>query len=437
MKNTALGNSLWHATATAAPTTTPLEGDIQADVCVIGGGYTGLSTALHLARSGYDVTLLEAEEIGHGGSGRNAGHCTPTFIMLEPDDVKRKFGDPWGERILRLQADAANQVFGLINHYGMDCEGHQNGYLQVAHTPAMESTIQARCESYAALGKDTTLLSRDDVVELTGSDKYFGGWLHPEGGHLNPLGYVRELARASLSEGAHLYTHSRVTRIEEQPSGWQVHTPHGSVSAGKVVVGTGAYTDDFWPHLKKSFVPLTVACFASEPLSKDIRQQVLPGNHHLVDTRKDPCLYKYDKDGRLVTSVFVERRRGRDGDYTKQLLTKRMRWLHPQVGDLDWSYHWFGDLDMQPDTFPRLFELAPGIVAALGFSGRGVPTATAMGSVLADWAQDVAPEDLSVPLQTLKSVPQSGWIVPRLLLPLYRQRDRKLIRQAGLNAPAF
>ncbi|MFC4350387.1 NAD(P)/FAD-dependent oxidoreductase [Fodinicurvata halophila] len=437
MKNTPLGNSLWHATAAPAPPTEPLEGDIQTEVCVVGGGYTGLSTAIHLARSGRDVVLLEAEEIGHGGSGRNAGHCTPTFIMLEPGDVKKKYGDPWGERILRLQADAAQLVFSLINRYDMDCEGQQNGYLQVAHTPAMEPTIRARCESYADLGKDVKLLGRDEVAAMTGSDKYFGGWLHPEGGHLNPLGYARGLARAAISEGARLHTRSRVTGIEGQTSGWRVKTAHGSVSADKVVIGTGAYTDDFWPRLKKSFVNLTVACFASEPLSGNVRQQVLPGNHHLVDTRKDPCLYKYNKEGRLVTSVFVESRRGRDGDYTKRLLSERMKWLHPQVGDLDWPYHWFGDLDMQPDTFPRLFELAPGVVASIGYSGRGVPTATAMGPVLADWACGVAAEDLSVPLQKPRTVPQGGWIVPRILLPLYRRHDRKLARRAGLEAPAF
>src|SRR5262249_37568358 len=128
--------SLWYATAARPPETLQLEDRISADICVIGGGYTGLSSALHLVEKGLEVVLLEAREIGNGGSGRNAGHCTPTFHFYEIPAIRKMLGEPFASRLIDRQTNAANLVFDIIRRYGIDCEGVQTGYVQAAHAPA-------------------------------------------------------------------------------------------------------------------------------------------------------------------------------------------------------------------------------------------------------------------------------------------------------------
>lgn len=430
--------SLWYATAAPAPETGTLDEVIEAPVCVVGAGYTGLSTAIHLAERGIGSVVLEAEEIGFGGSGRNAGHCTPTFHMKSLPAIREMLGEPQASRLIERQANAANLVFDLIRRHGIDCEGVQNGYLQVAHAPAMMAKMEGRAAEYASVGKATRVLDRAETERLTGSPRYFGGWFHPEGGHLNPLGYARGLGRAALSLGARIFTHSPVTAIRLEGKRWRVETPRGAVLADKVVCGTGAYTTDFWPGLDKTFSVLSVAVLASQPLSDNVRRSIAPENNTVVDSRGDTFLYKFDKDGRLVTSVFVEnRRRGTDPAWTKALMAEKFRWVLPQLGEVDWQYYWYGDLDMQPRTIPRLFELAPGVVASLGYSGRGVPTGTMMGTVLADWAEGRPAADLALRPEPLRRASPFTGLASCALLAASRVRDAGLTRLAGVRAPRF
>lgn len=429
--------SLWYATALPAPTTVPLDNRVAADVCVIGGGYTGLSSALHLAERGLDVVLLEAKEIGNGGSGRNAGHCTPTFHFYEIPAIRKMLGEPFASRLIARQTNAANLVFDLIRRYDIDCEGVQTGYVQAAHAPGVLSKMEARCGYYQSVGKATRLLDRDATAQLTGSPRYYGGWFHPEGGHLNPLGYSRGLARAALSLGARVFTQSPVTAIVAEAGRWRVETARGAVLAGKVICGTGAYTTGFWPGLEKSFSTLGVAVLATQPIGDNLRKVIAPNNNTVVDSRGDAMIYKYNKEGRLVTSAFVEGRRGGDIAFTKALMRDKLKWLLPQLTEVDWQYYWLGALDMQPKTFPRLFDLAPGVVASLGYSGRGVPTGTMMGTVLAEWAMGARREDLTLPLEPLRSAPLYMNFAPRLFLAWSRFRDQRLARAGGADPPQF
>jgi len=429
--------SLWYATAAPPPMTARLDGGITADVCVIGGGYTGLSSALHLAERGVDVVLLEAKEIGNGGSGRNAGHCTPTFHFYEIPTIRKLLGEPFATRLIARQTNAANLVFDLIRRYDIDCEGVQTGYVQAAHAPGVMPKMEARCGYYRSVGKPTRMLDRDEVAHLTGSPRYYGGWFHPEGGHLNPLGYSRGLARAAMSGGSRVFTQSPVTSIVAEGGRWRVATAQGSVLAEKVICGTGAYTTGFWPGLEKSFSTLGVAVLATQPISDNLRKTIAPNNNTIVDSRGDAMIYKYNSQGRLVTSAFIEGRRGGDVAFTKDLMRDKLKWLLPQLAEVDWQYYWVGALDMQPKTFPRLFDLAPGVIASLGYSGRGVPTGTMMGTVLAEWAMGARPEDLTLPLEPLRAAPFYMTFVPRLFLAWSRLRDRRLARTGGASPPPF
>ncbi|MFO1039340.1 MAG: FAD-binding oxidoreductase [Geminicoccaceae bacterium] len=437
MEFSPIEESLWHATAAEAPATGPLEDEISVDVCVIGAGYTGLSSALHLAEKGVRVAVVEARCVGFGGSGRNAGHCTPTFHFYSIPTVRRMLGPVYGERLVQRQTNAANLVFDLIRRYGIDCEGVQNGYLMVAHAPSMVKLLEEKQKTYASAGKTTQLLDKDETERLTGSPRYFGAWHHPEGGHLNPLGYSRGLAKAAIGLGCAVYTDSPVRSVTRSGSRWRVETLKGAVLADKVICGTGAYTDSFWPGLEQSFERLGVAILATQPLSDNVRKSIAPNNHTVVETRNDPMIYKYNKDGRLVTSVFIEGRRGGDVEYTKRLTAEKLKWMLPQLDEVDFQYYWTGQLDMQPKTFPRLFELAPGVVASLGYSGRGVPTGTMMGTVLCDWAMGTPREDLTLPLEPLAKVPLYMKVVPRLFLAATRWSDQRRARREGVNPPPY
>jgi glycine/D-amino acid oxidase-like deaminating enzyme len=429
--------SLWYATAAPAPDTFELVGRENVDVCIIGGGYTGLSSALHLATQGVSVALLEAKEIGNGGSGRNAGHCTPTFHFYEIPTIRKILGEPFASRLIQRQTDAANLVFDLIRRYDIDCEGVQTGYVQSAHAPGLLAKMERRCGYYQSVGKSTRMLDREEVTRLTGSPRYYGGWFHPEGGHLNPLGYARGLARVVMSLGARVFTQSAVTAIAAEGTRWRVETAKGAVIAEKVICGTGAYTNGFWPGLEESFSRLGVAVMATQPIGDNLRKIIAPNNNTVVDSRGDAMIYKYNKEGRLVTSAFIEGRRGGDIAYTKALMGSKLKWLLPDLTDVDWQYYWLGALDMQPKTIPRLFDLAPGIVASLGYSGRGVPTGTMMGTVLAEWALGAKPEDLALPLEPLRSAPFYMGFAPRLFLAWYRFNDRRLARAGGAMPPPF
>ena len=416
--------SLWFATAAPAPQTRPLEGSVQADVCIVGAGYTGLTTALELVRQGVNVVVLEAQQAGFGGSGRNAGHCTPTFTHYSLPELRRILGQPWAERLIARQTQANSKVADMIERYQIQCEWQQNGYIQAAARPSAIPAIEAKVREYNAAGAKTRFVDKAEVEQITGSPRFFGGWFHTEAGHLNPLGYARGLSRAVMQEGAKLYTGSQVTAVTPAGSRWSVQTATGSVLADKVIFTTGAYTVGGWPKLDESFKIMRVFVAATQPLSDGERKTVLPRNTTIHDGRGDIYVYKYNAEGRIVASMFPMGKRGVDMDYTRQVMSDRLKWLHPQIQqEIRWDYFWFGELDMQHRTVPRLYGLAPGVVALTGLSGRGVPTGSMLGGILAEWAMDLPEKELSLKIEPLHKAPRYMSYAPGLTLRYYRASD--------------
>ncbi|WP_425073283.1 NAD(P)/FAD-dependent oxidoreductase [Sagittula sp. S175] len=428
--------TLWHATAAPAPETCPLEGTVRTDVCVVGGGYTGMTTAIELRRRGHEVVLLEAQEAGFGGSGRNAGHCTPTFSYYSLDELRRLLGAERAGRLIARQTAGADMAAAFIRDYQIPCEWKQNGYFQGALTPSRMDRLRKKAESYAAVGCPSGVVDAAEAARLTGSTRFHGGWLLTSGGHLNPLSYARGLARAVLQEGAQLFTRSRVARVERQGDRWHVRTDGGTVVADKVIMATGAYTDGGWKGLDKTFRIKKVILAATSPLPEEVRAQVLPFDGTMHDGRGDIFVYKYNREGRIVASMFPMGRRGRDLGYTRQMLMDRLRWLHPQVPEqTQWDYYWMGELDMQRHTIPRLYALGPGALACTGLSGRGVPTGTMLGGVLADWAEGTPDADLALPVERLKSAPPYMSFAPAMMLRWYGIQDNFAAWRDGVDLP--
>lgn len=427
-------DTLWYATAPEGPQTQPLEGTVKADVCIVGAGYSGLTTAMELARQGVSVVVLDRQEIGFGGSGRNAGHCTPTFSHFSLAELRKQLGAPWADRLIQRQTGANGKVTDMITRYGIDCEWEQNGYVQGALFPSHLKTLRGQRDSYNAVGARTRMLCRDEVHAVTGSSRFYGGWLHEEAGGLNALAYARGLGRAVQQEGGVIHTDTCVTGCEREGQAWVVKSERGAVRAGKVIYTTGAYTVAGWPKLDQTYRVMRVFVAATQPLSPAAQAVVLPKRTTIQDGRGDIYVYKYNRENRIVASMFPMGARGRNLNLTHQILSERLKWLHPNLREEPrWEYLWYGDLDMQRRTVPRLYGLASGVVAMTGLSGRGVPTGSMIGGILSDWAMGVAEKDLGLKLEPLSRQPLYMSLAPQIALRSYRMRDN--LRAKIQNAP--
>lgn len=426
MRTSDIRSCLWTDTAIAPPHTPRLEAERRADAVVVGGGYTGLSAALHLAEAGADAVLLEAVEPGFGASGRNNGQVIPVYTRHNPDDVVREYGREQGERTNAWVAGSADLVFDLIRRHAIDCDAMQQGWLQPAHAESRLRGIRAKHDQWAERGAPVELVERDRMEALTGSPIYHGGWLHRSGGHIQPLNYARGLAHAAIAAGASVHGHSPVTELRREVGGWRVVTTGGAVVAETVLLATNAYTDQLWPGLAQSIVPVRSFHIATRPLGDNAAAAVLPGGHGLSDTRQALWAFRKDRDGRLVTTCMPFATVGARRVLRRSTLD-RLRRAFPQIADIDFDHVWDGKVAMTVDRLPRYHELAAGLHAGLGYSGRGIAIGTAMGRFLAERALGQHAEALPVPRMPLRSLPLHDLVVPlsRLMVPYYKWRDAR------------
>ena len=418
--------NLWTHTAPAAPDCPRLEEDLTADVVVIGAGFTGLSTALHLREAGANVIVLEAEEPGFGASGRNNGQVIPAYVRHNPDDVERLFGEERGKRLNDWVADSADLVFSLIAKHGIQCEAAQNGWLQPAHRPSRMKGVIAKQSQWAARGAPARLLDKDEMEALTGSPAYHGGWLHERGGHIQPLGYARGLADAALAAGAKIHGQSPVTALDRVEGKWRAKTPRGSVSADTVVLATNAYTTSLWPRLRQSIVPLRSFHAATAPMSDNVAKTVLPNNHGLSDTRQALWAFRKDQGNRIIMTAAPMIPFGVHGKIERASKAK-VAAAFPQASGIEISHIWEGFIAMNVERMPRLHELAGGVYAGLGYSGRGIALATSMGAALAKRAMGAGPDEVAPPPVPVKTLPMHDIVAPisRAMIGYYSWKDTK------------
>jgi len=396
--------SYWVATAAPGPDIPSFNGDERADIVVIGAGYTGLSAALHLAMRGLSVLVLDANEPGWGASGRNNGQVVAA-LKHEPHEIEDRFGKERGGELIRVVGEGPDLVFGLIERYGMGCDARRSGIFTAAHSMASLADLKRRVEVWVGRGAPLQMLSHDEMQMRTGTAYYTGGCVDPRGGAINPLGYARGLAAAVLQEGGQIRQRAHVHSVVASRSGWEVKLARGSVLASKVIIGTNGYTDNLWPGLKRTFLPARTPQIVSKPLRDNIRKTILPEGQIMSDTRYLTVGVRMHADGRLHLGGGGGTA-GADSPSLYKQLPKEARSLFPQLGELEWEYRWSGFMAMTPDRYPRLFELGPGVAASLGYSGRGICTATIMGRELAKWAREEAGiNELALPASSFRTLP--------------------------------
>lgn len=401
----ALEPSLWHATATAALPTPPLESSTRTDVCIVGGGYAGLSTALHLAERGTAVTVLETHEPGWGGSGRNGGQVIPG-LKYDPDELRAKYPGEDGERLTRFAGGTADLVFELIERHAMDVPHERKGWIQGAHTAAGVELVRQRAQQWSAHGVEgARFLDRAATADLLGTDKYLAGWLDPRGGGIQPLSFARGLVRAAAAAGAAVHGGSRVTALTPSGSQWTVTTSRGTtVTAERVVLCTNGYADDLWPGLRRSIIAPNSFQVATEPLPDDVARTILPKGQVSSDTRQLLFYFRRDHQNRLVMGgrgPFREPQSERDWSHLEAVVGR----MFPAAAAAPIAFRWCGRVALTRDFMPHLHEPAPGLLIDIGCMGRGVGLQTAMGRAMASYISSGKREDLPVPVTAVSGLP--------------------------------
>lgn len=418
--------TLWHATAPAIAPFPPLAGGAEADLLVVGGGFTGLSAALHAAEAGLRVVLAEAEIIAFGATGRNAGFVVPNFAKVDPDDVRARLGEPRAARLLEMAAGSADLVFGLIRRHTMPCDALQSGWIQPSHSNAALARARERVRQWQALGRPVELLDAAGVQALTGVKGWRGGWIDRSGGVLNPVAYARGLALAAFAAGAAIHEGTPVTGLVPEGQGWRAATPGGTIRAKRVLLATNAHAGALWPGLARSFFPLRVFQIATHPVPHSLRARLLPGGQCVSDSRRNLFTFRFDAENRLITGGMHILRPGAGARVPRAILTRMARALElPDAPHLQFS--WSGMAAVSPDFLPRVIEPAPNLLAAFACNGRGVALTTAMGPELAHWAAGAPADTLAPPLVPLRAIPFHGLarMAPNALLPFSILRDRR------------
>jgi len=426
--------SLWEDLAPPAPDCPRLEGARKAGLCIVGAGFLGLSTALHAARLGMDVVLLEAEEPGFGASGRNTGFVVPSLkSAIGPAEARALLGEIHAARLLRMVAGSGDTVFGLIRDEGMQVAGAQSGWLQPGHSAAAEAVLKARLPALREAGVDASFLSRAEMVARTGLPALHGGLRVASGGQINPLAYARGLARAVQAAGGTIHARSRATALTRIQGGWRVDTAEGTVEAREVLLTTNALVGALCPDMRDSIIPVRVFQVATQPLPADLRANLLPDGAPVADTRRHTFALRWSEDDRLVTGGMVTPLPGRMARAERSFL-HRIRRFAPDLPEIRAEKVWTGVIAATLDALPRMIRVAPGLMGAIGCNGRGVAMTSALGRETAGLlAGRIAEDAFVLPVTPPRRVPMArlSGIGPHLWLPWSTLRDEIEARRDG------
>ena len=395
--------NLWEETAIPAPKVEPFGGGARADVLVVGAGYLGLSAALHIAEAGGDAIVLEAEAPGYGASGRNGGQLIPG-LKYDPDAIEAALGRERGERLWRFAGATADFVFDLVARLGLKAEANRTAWIQGVHSQKAAGPARSRAEQWQRRGADVAYVGAQEAERLIGTHGYVGAFVDRRAGRLQPLSYARELARAAIAAGARIHGGSRVVSLDRQGASWRATTATGAqVAARKVLLCANAYSDGVFPELPNSIVAATSLQIATEPLPAALRGAVLPGGEVLSDTRKVIRYWRLDAAGRLLMGGRGPYREpGPESDWAH--LARAVSALYPALRGIRFTHRWGGRVAIHPDYWPRLHELRPGVLAAIGCQGRGIGWQMAMGGELARLTTDETYEPV-LPISPVKSIP--------------------------------
>ncbi|HEY5289447.1 MAG TPA: FAD-dependent oxidoreductase [Caulobacteraceae bacterium] len=373
-------DSYYLATANAAEAHPPLEGDIQADVVIVGGGCTGLGAALHAAERGLIVVLLEGGRIGWGASGRNGGQIIPG-LRQGPAQLVARLGREAARQVLDLAFEARDLVVELVAEYAIDCDLRLTGHVAAAVKPAHFTDMREDVGALRSMGDQTALelLGGDDMRRYV-SAPYAGGLLDPRGGHFHPLRYALGLARAAKGAGAQLFEGSLATAVRATPGGVEATTPAGRVRARFAVLAGDALMAGLAPRAEARIMPIASYIAVTEPLA--FAAELIPSNAAISDSRFVVNYYRLTADGRLLFGGGERYSRRPPADIAA-FVRPHIERTFPRLEGVRIDHAWGGLVSVTRSRLPHLAR-EDNILIAHGYSGMGAVLSTLAGKLIAE-----------------------------------------------------
>ena len=372
-------DSWYAATANQSLSFPPLRGAAAADVCIVGGGYTGLSAAIHLRQRGYSVILLEANRVGWGASGRNGGHVG-TGQRAGQEQLEKWVGLEQAQALWQLGLEAVETVCDLIAEHDIDCD-LRSGNLHVASKRGDASELAADVDHLNRVYgyDDIRYVEADELAQMTSGQGFHGATFDSGARHLHPLNYALGLAR---DLGAVLHEGSRVTHYREDGR-VAVSTDEGRVDCNYLVLACNGYLEHLEPRAAGRIMPINNYMLATEPLPETLAQQLIRDDCSMSDTLFVVNYWKLSADRRLLFGGGESYSRRFPADI-KGFVRKYMLRIYPELARTRIDYGWGGTLAITLNRMPDFGRLSQGVFYAHGYSGHGVPTATLAGKLLAE-----------------------------------------------------
>jgi glycine/D-amino acid oxidase-like deaminating enzyme len=417
--------SYWLETAPPFTGASPLPVEGRADVAIVGGGFTGLSAARTLAKSGVSVVVLEAGRVAGEASGRNGGHCN-NGLAHDYGSVKAQYGQERAQEMYRAFDAGVDLVEAIVREDGIDCDFVRSGKLKLAAKPAHFDKMRAAQALLAAeVDDDTEIIEPAHLGDEVGTSRYAGGLLYKRSANLHMGRYGVGLAEAAARAGARIHPNTPVTAIEGRPGTFRLQTPAGTVQAGQVLLATGASQSGPFGWFRRRIVPVGSFIIVTEPLGENRARAIMPGRRTCTTTQNIGNYFRLTADNRLI---FGGRARFAMSNPTSDLksgaiLQRTLAEVFPQISGVQIDYCWGGLVDMTQDRLPRAGS-HEGMHFALGYSGHGVQMSTYMGDVMARrmMGQDVANPWRDMPWPAVPFHFGKPWFLP-LVGAYYRWRD--------------
>lgn len=417
--------SYYAATANTLAAFPAQQGDEQADVCIIGGGFTGLSAALHLAQAGYRVILLEAHKVGWGASGRNGGQLS-TGQRLDQDELEKAHGADIARQLWDLSLESVQLCRELIAEHQIECD-LQSGIIHADHRRRYVAATRAYVEK---LQRDygheqIQFLTENAIREQVASPAYYGGSLDLAAAHLHPLNYALGLAKAAAQAGAIIYEQSPVLNYDKG-STLHIQTRNGRVTAKHLILACNGYLDGLENKVAARIMPINNFIVATEPMSDTERREIIKSRYAVADSKFVINYFRFSADNRLLFGGG-ENYSFRFPDDIKQFVRPHMLEIFPQLQGIKLDYGWGGTLAITLKRMPCFMRVAPNVYSAAGYSGHGVAMATLAGKLMAEVVDGTAARfDV---MSRIKSYPFPGgtllrWPLLVLAMSWYSLRDR-------------
>lgn len=375
-------DSYYVASAGAIPDWPALDGSMECDVCVVGGGLAGISAALNLAERGYSVVLLEGSKLGHAASGRNGGQVINGFAC-DMDTIRKAVGDGGAKAAWDMSLEAIDIIDERVKRHAIDCDWARGHVVAAVKPKKLDELADWKVEAEQRYGyRDYVLWDKPELGKHLASPRYVGGLYDPLGGHIHPLKYALGLARATEAAGVRIFEQTPVTRIE-QGAAPKAHTERGTVSCKHLVLAANVFVGDLMPELDRKIMPVGTYVVTTEPLGQARARALIDSNFAVADNQFVLDYYRLTADHRLLFGGKVSYS-GLPPANLKEAMRSDMLRVFPQLADVKIDHGWGGFVDITLNRAPHWGRLGGNVYFCQGFSGHGVAVTGLAGKLIAE-----------------------------------------------------